>query len=386
MIIERLKQKEYKIPKNASKRAEYRHLEVIHMGYAKYLEAISLSGNFCMVGQFQELINSFNKEAEYSKTTLSVYASKIIKRLKKLGFIDTDYLNKYKYLYLKRQSFALVEGDTNTTRRLDKKNELKTDRFLNSLIKLQYLIDYNDSFNYSNMNNQLLHITKEMYKMIMESGNKYGYDLNMIKRIIELQTYEKIAPIISKTIEAKTRLGIIRTLWLELGKEYWKLGRQSQTIAEKPLYLKYFLQEDGSIVIHYIPQIVIFDTFKDLNYYRSQSNKFFYMFFDLSDNDTQNMQELLKKSSDKPYDHINKLGYSILLLGTSELQLNQKAELLNEHYYNNNKYSPLAFPCKTKLVDIDKYFTYSSSNKSINEEFVTVQNNIDYLLKEKMGC
>lgn len=381
MIIDTLSNKEYKMPSNVSIRNEYKYLKAITEGYAKYLEAISLCGGVCMLEQFAELINAFNKDADYSKKTLSIYASRIARDLEELGFVGLDFLNRYKYIYLRNPAFAIIEGDVENSKRFDKRRELRTNRFISSLMKLQYLIEFDDYFYYENMNSQLVEITKKAYKLILDNGNTYGYDVDTIEHIIELSSYEKVMPVLNGTIEPRTKLGVVRMLWGELGKEYWKLGRQSQTISRSPLYMELFLQDDGSVTIHYVPRIVVFDTYQGTRYYQAQSNKFFYMFFDLSQNNTQDMKKSYLESGTLLFNHFNRIGYSVILVGSDEVQLRNKSMIMNEHYYKDNDRSPLVMPCEYIVLDVNKYFKYP--NIGTNHEFSKAEKSVEEILKKK---
>ena len=160
LVIDNLNTKLYNIPINVSKATKHKYMEVINKDYSKYLEAIALSGGFCMYKQFGMLISTFNKHKDLSDGTMSVYTSSMVKNLETLGFIGTSFLNRNKYVYLKHPTFALIDGDYNTSRRLILKNELKINKFTTNIIKMEYLINYDECFPKDILDKQLLWITK----------------------------------------------------------------------------------------------------------------------------------------------------------------------------------------------------------------------------------
>ncbi|MCQ4924826.1 hypothetical protein NE686_17120 [Tissierella carlieri] len=384
MIIEYLSKKEYSIPKNIPITTKSKYAEVIEKRYAKYLDVIAMCGAFCMIDQFSRLIEAFNKDKEYTRNSVNRYSTVITKRLEELGFIGSGYLSKYKYIYLRQPAFALYEGDYLNHRRLNIKNDLKTDKFLNSIIKVEYLIDYDDYFHYKTLNKQLLDITSEVLKLITSSGNNYRFDTTTIKRIIELGEYDKIKKIINNTRENNTRLGIVRFIWGELGREYKKLGMQGQTISNEPFYLKLNLLEDGSITLHYVPIIIIFDTARDLEYYSSQSNKFFHSMFNLKGNTTHTIKETFINTKELGYSHFNRVGYTVRVIGSDKEFLEKKIGILNKPYHGNNEYSPLVDPCSYIPVDVNKYLKYSSKNYNKDDIFRSINGRIQELSVNKI--
>lgn len=334
-----------------------------------------------MLNQFAQLIDKMNKDKKYSENTLNVYTTNITNRLEELGFIGKGLLNNFKYIYTKRPAFAFQEGNYINNRKINKKTDFRTDKFLNTLIRLDYLIHYDSYYPYSNISHQLLEITKEAYSLIKNNNNKNGYDLKTIEKIIELETYEKISLYLSKYPEYKNKLGIIRTLWAEIGKEFWKLSRQGHSISDKPLYLKIFILDDGEIVLHYVPEIVIFDTARNLEYYKKQSNNFFHLFLDITNNKTQHLQKNFIDTKELGYDHFNRIGYTCLLIGTNETQLKIKAGILNKHYNQENDYHPLVSPCRYICLDTDKYLKQGSTTSIKNKSFIETEKKIEETLK-----
>lgn len=66
-ILDTLINKKYEVPLNIPLKYEHKYIEVISNGWAKYIEAITVCGNCCMLRQFTELINVMNKDKQYTK-------------------------------------------------------------------------------------------------------------------------------------------------------------------------------------------------------------------------------------------------------------------------------------------------------------------------------
>jgi len=383
-IFYSLKDKSYNIPVNAPLSSEHRYLDVINKGYSKYLDSIYQCGNLCMLSQFVDIVKNFEADRGFSENYYYKFSINIIKDLEKLGFISTHYLNRHKYIYLKQPTFALISGNYKVSRRANKRNDLKTEKFFSTIIRMEYLLKYGETFSHEYLDSQLLQITKAALNLIIDSGNTYKHDITTIKRIIELGTYKRIGTIVNNTRENNTRLGIIRFIWKELGKEFWKIGLQGQFISKKPYHFKLNLLPDGRITLHYAPMIMIIDSFYDTDFYKGQSNKFFHMFFNMNGNVTQSIKQEYLLNKDFSYPHFNRVGYTIKVIGSNERQLKEKINILNMPFDGDNQHSPLIAPCDYVCIDIEDYFKYSSNVSSDNKDFETANDNIDKLIKKQL--
>lgn len=384
VVINTLCKKEYKMPINIPLNSKHRYVEALIKGYPKYIEAIGLCGNFCMFSQFEQLFKLFNLSNNYTESTINKYTPLLINDLERLGLIGTEYLNKYKYIYLRQPSFALITGDYKNNKRINKSAEMKTGKFLTSLFKIEYLINYDDVFLYKAFNDHLISISKHILELIIKTGNKYKFDTTTIRRIIEVGTYEGVKDIIFNTREKNTRLGIFRFIWGDIGKMFFKFGMQGHNIDNKPLHFKANIQDDGNFTIHYAPTIIIFDKLSGLDYYKTQSNKFFHDFFELQSNKTHKISEVYRNTGTFGYEHFNRIGYTIKIIGSNEDNLQSNINVLNIPYYENNEYTPLVAPCSSIVVDTDKYFKYA--NKEFldkNSGFSDVSTNIDNIINIK---
>lgn len=374
-IVKKLNEKKYNIPKNIAKSTLKRYETVIKKGYGKYLELISKCGPLCMQSQFTELIKIFNEERPVKDSTLKIYTSNILKELEELGFIEREYLNNNKYIYLKYPTYALVVGDYKNSYRVDRKEDLKTDKFINSILKIEYFIKFRKILPYSNMHDQLLKITHDVYKLIIETGNKYNYDIEIMEKILSLKKYKDIVDYLNTINFIKTDIGIIRHIWQYLGKEYWKIGRYNSTISSNPFYFKINLLDDGRYTLHYIPEIIIFDTNKSLKYYSMKNNSLFHMFFHMPENDTRNMKRNYINEGVLGNEYNNIMGYVLTLIGTEEEKLIKKVEVINEIYESNNSYSPMIKKARYINLDIEKYI--NKGRKKPNRIFQKYERRIE---------
>lgn len=380
-MIEEINDKKYKVPDNITERTRCKYVEVIDKGWARYLDVLVQCGQFCMQQQFTKLLEILNTDRNIKDTTLNSYSSRIIKRLEELKFIGSDYINNYKFIYLRQPSFSLVEGDYINNYRINFKKDFKSDKFLNSILRVEYFLEYKNFTPYSNMHEQLYEITKDVYDLIVETGNGYEYDLKAIEKILDLKKYSDITKYLNTTNEYKNKLGIIRPLWNHLGKEYWKMGRHRQTISSKPFYLKYHVLNTGEITIHYIPKIIIIDSNRELDYFKDKSNSFFYMFFDMPNNNTLNMQRNFIEKGILGSEHDNILGYTVEIIGSDEKNLRKKIEVLNEQF-GENEYSPMVTKSSFVSLNIDKYI--NKSRKGEVKMFNKYEKKIEEYIKKEM--
>lgn len=231
----------------------------------------------------------------------------------------------------------------------------------------------------------MLGITIKALNIIKINKNSYNYDLETIEKIVELKSYEKITLYLNNKPEYKHKLGILRTIWTEVGKEFWKLSRQGYSISDTPVYLNLFISDNGEITLHYVPEIIIFDTSRDLEYYRNLSNNLFHLFVNIDKNSTLNLQKSYIETEELGYNHFNRIGYSCLVIGTNEEQLKAKIEILNNQYDGNNEYHPLVKPCSYIKLDTNNYFKQASIRAKKIKHYKKVEAKIDEILNEKMS-
>lgn len=388
-VFKKLNKKKYNIPNNVSQGYSYkRYKKVIEKDWGKYLEALVRCGPFSMNQQFIELTKNLDQERDITDKYRIVWANSVIDELEKLRFISTDYLNNYKYIYLKHPAYALALGEYNHGYKISFKEDFNNKTFIDSILRVEYLLKHNDIVGYSNMHNQIYEITKMIYNLIVKHGNLYNYDIAAIERILSIGKdanvglCQKVIKYINTLNEFQSKLGVIRVLWEHLGKEYWKIGRQRNTVSKEPYYLQLNFLENGEITIHYIAEIIIYDTNNSLDYYQSRNNIFFYMFFNMPSNNTENIAKNYKSNQVLGNKHDNIFGYKVKIIGFDESGLKKKANVINEPY-GKNKYSPMVEKCDYVFLDIGKYL--KKEKKKESSLFTEYERKIEEIIKKELN-
>lgn len=388
-ILNELSNKKYNVPSDITQKRTLKYYEiVIEKGWAKYLDALTRCGPFAMRPQFVELIDILEPNKYVSNATLNSQATLILQELEKLNFISTGFLNNYKYIYLKNSAYTLVLGTKKHPYRYSFKKEFNNEKFIDSLLKVEYLLRYDDILDYSNLQNQLYTITDNVYNLIIDSQNKYNYDISAIENILSIyknsntMVYKNIIDYLNTTNEYNSKLGIIRTLWEYLGKEYWKISRLRNTVTKEPFYLQLNLLPSGEVTIHYIAEIIIIDTNNSLDYYQSRNNTFFYMFFDMPNNNTRNIIKNFSKERKLGNIYDNIFGYKVKIIGYDKDALIEKTNTINKAY-GVSEYSPMVVKCDyIDLMNVGRYLEKSRAyNPPIFIEYVT---KIEDLIKKQM--
>lgn len=377
MNLREIKNKRYHVPTNVSKSTIKNYKYVIDSDYTKYLYAITLCGGGCMLRQFIELIEKMDEEPKITFAGYTKRARGIIDELEGIGFIETGYLNRNKYILLKHPSVALAIGDYNTYKRVSARSLFKTDKFTQSITKMQGLLDYNFIYKYSEMWDQLISITRQVYKVIIDNGNIRGYDLSLIEEIIEMGNYKEIATALRQMPEHKHRLGVVRFIWTEIGCLFRKLGQKSCLVSPNPLYLKIFSDKDGIISLHYVPVIVIYDSMKSLDFYNVQKTFLSNEFYEIKGNNSLGMKEEYSKTGSLGFEHFNRIGYTIMIIGANRNAIDKKKEIIDEPFNDGGIHTPMVKPSDSYVVDIDKYINHSNITSGSNVIFDKTVTNVE---------
>lgn len=386
MSFEHFLDREYKMPLNIPEKHKYNYIEILDKGYGKYLDIISSCGNVIMLNQFVEIVSRYHPVKYSNYRSYSRVSEPIVIRLMELGFIDVGIMGKFKYIYLKQPSLALVYGDYKTHYRAGVKNTINANNLMYSINKVQALLDYNVLYDYYIMHNQLMEITIEIYDLIVKSGNKYGYDTDKIKHIIELGTYERIKDYLNDDSVYDTKIGVIKTLWEDLAKGYCALGRKRQTINSIPFYKKVHIQDDGLVTLHYVPEVIIYDVMKNQQYYEVQSNLLFKIFFKLRYNATDELKNEYLLNNSLGATHLNRIGYVVKIIGNNEDNLKNAINIMDAPYYDDKyTHTPIVKNSTPLLVNTIDYFMYSNTSNVNNEVFHNTDNYIDKLIDEQKG-
>ncbi|MBO8160626.1 MAG: hypothetical protein H0Z24_03235 [Thermosipho sp. (in: Bacteria)] len=359
MNLEYFKNKTYEIPADIPQKHKAKYLEVIDAGYAKYIDILYRFG-YMFNQQFVYILQAIN-DNKWKFSSAKVIGGRIVNRLEELGFIGTDYINRNKLLYIRRPGMALATGSYKNPRGINLSKDLKNNKVMVSLLKVEYFIRHKKILNHYTAIQQLKDITREIIKTAMATGNRWGYAVETAQELLEINQFVDAWNLLDSRPEYQYRLGIIRTLWNEVGNEFRKLILHRQTISDKPEYLRLFVSEDdGQIFLHYIPNIIIFDS-HDLRYYRDKMNKLFHGFYKISGNELRNIQSQYLKSNKTGmgYRWQHHIGYKITLVGADEEVLREKARVVNEEI-GSSASSPLMDYCAVEVFPVGKYLNRPS--------------------------
>lgn len=360
MRVEDFISKTYDIPRNIPSGTSHKYLELVNKGYAKYLEIINLCGNFAMYKQFYKLVKIYEGQNRTERSNENV-ANKIINHLIELGFLGSSHINKNKFVYLRKSGIAVATGDYNNNQRVSLVKDLKNDKFIISVLRLEYFLSHQVVLHYTNMINQLRFITNEILKNIVKSGNKFGYSVEVINQILTMSDFLEIKEYLDSKPEHIYKLDIIRELWEILGNEFRKMVLQRQTVAENPLYLKLFIKHDGKIGLHYIPNIIVFDVSNDLKYYRDKSIKLFHLFYGIKGNALRNVQKTFMGTSGQRMGLENecRIGYKLTLIGVDDRVLLEKKKVIDEDV-DSSVNSPLMGYTDIVSLPVGEYLYHAS--------------------------
>ncbi|NBI07624.1 hypothetical protein [Senegalia massiliensis] len=382
MNIEYYSNKEYDIPKNVSEKTEHRYLEIINLGYAKFLDILGNCDGFAMYKQFEKLVYLFDGENRTKESNRKITLG-IIKKLEILKFIGTQKVNQNKFLYLKRPAFALLSGDYNKFKRINLNKDLKNDKFRISILKLEYFLENNVLISNKTMFYHIRMIIKDILNKIDKSNNKYGYDIQLIKKLLSTKNYKDFFSLCEEYPEYSHRLGVIRSLY-DISKIYRKMILQRETIAFNPKYYKSYVKEDGEVTIHYIPNIFIFDVGKDKRFFEDKSNKLFQSFYTIRNNVLRGIYKAYASSNNTSMGYIgeNHIGYTVTLIGEDEGILTKKRDI-----FDKNRATSINTPIMsmTNIIYLNTgNYLYSASRK-LNTFRKSHDERIDTIISKKIN-
>jgi hypothetical protein len=375
--LSEIKTREYSIPLNVSKSAIKRYEDAISNDYAKYIYTISICGGGCMLSQFIDLLIQMDLDTNISREGYVKRARIILRHLEELGFVETGYLNRNKYIILKHPAVALAEGDYRTHKRVSARELFKSDKFTYSITKMQALLDYGFVYQYTDLWDQLVGITEIIKEAIVSSGNKKGYDISFIDQIIESADHKRASDMLDENPEHIKRIGPVRLLWSEVASLFKKLPQKGCIVSSEPFYLNVFTQDDGLVTLHYVPNIVIYDTMKDLDFYETQNTFLSNGFYGIKGNNTLGMKEEFIKSNTLGFEHFNRLGYTVALVGTNKEALEKKKNIIDIPFDNGGIHTPMVNKSKCYVVDIERYINHSNVSIGKNDFYEETVENIE---------
>lgn len=358
-------------PKNIPENTKYKYQLTFDKEYQKYILFIGSFGGYIMLNQLIKLFKLYNPNLSDSYCRKQVGI--MLKDLNYLGFVKEDYINKYKYVCLRTPALAICSGDYTKTKRINKINAFKNSTFTNSLIRIEYYLKTEKVINSSSMTYQLLSITKDIYLAALK--NKFlKYDISLLENILK----EKDIKTIQKLIINLPPSNILSILWNDIGSIFLKLKLQNQTVEKIPLHYKLY-RSHNELKLHYVPIIIILDTY-DLKYYTDKLQNLFYQFFNITANDTTNMQSNYKKNSTLGHSEINHIGCAFHIIGSHKDVLTKKVQ----HIHNSiggNLHTPFIDNISSCEVDISEYFTSTSNN---NKSYTSISKYVATKLTEKL--
>ncbi|MVX63635.1 hypothetical protein GKZ28_07995 [Clostridium chromiireducens] len=352
------------LPLNIPEGLKYKYVYILEKKYDNLLQLIYDVGLYCTFRQFYALYQKLNPTL--TENYIKKKCTNIIKKLEDLGFIEINNINRNKYFYLKKPALALFTGDYQKTPRFNHRQNIKNDKFLISLMKLEYYITNDYIINNSNLINHLYSLTKKIHTATLKYSN-LSYNIKDLEYIIQETDYEKI----KETLEGYSPDNILKIIWIDIYNIYKRLLLKNQTISTNPTYFKLFIV-GNSLRLHYAPNILIFD-FHDAKYYEKKLNNLFHEFFSITSNITKDIQSNYKEKSilgNKQYNHI---GYTLSLIGYNKEGLSKKILHLNK-FISSNPHTPIINDVDYIYIDIAKYIDHSSQ---YNSALVNADNYVD---------
>lgn len=358
------------IPINTPEKYIYKYNYIYSKEYDLILKEIYSVGLYCTYRQFYSLYKKLNPEL--SDNYIKKKCTKIIKELASLGFIEINNINRNKYFYLKKAAQAIFTGNYNNVPRFNHMQNMKNNKFLVSLMKVEYYITNNSIINNSNLNYHLKSLTSKIHAATLKYKN-LNYNINDLEYILNETEYSKI----KERLNSYKSDNILRIIWYDIYNIYRKLLLQNQTVTLHPKFFNLYIVKN-TLRLHYVPEILIFD-FHDIKYYENQINNLFHDFFNITANTTNNMQNIYKESNTLGSKQNNRIGYTLTLVGYNKAALMKKTLHIN-NFINENKniHSPLIDSVKYIYIDIAKYIDHSSQ---YNSTLANADNYVDTQMK-----
>lgn len=355
------------IPVTQRRKYEY----VVEKGFDKYLKVIFNLGSYITFQQFYKLFEIFNTDLSNSYCKLK--ANSTIKELEELKFISVDTIGKHKYFYLKAPSLAICVGDYSKIPKTNHKNvNLKNNKFLTCLMKVEYYLQYQDIITSDTLYKHLKALTKN----ILDLTIKYNLDYNtsFLNAIYSSSDYKKIKDTASQLPEDD----LIHIIWVDLYNLYYKLLCQGQTLSLRPIYFKLNIL-GKKLKLHYIPEIIIFDLHKT-NYYELKMDRLLSDLINIKSNTINDLRKNFKPNQEIGDPRVNIIGYGLNIIGTDEVLLNQKSKVISD-YGKNNTNSP--FVCvKTCYINLSNYFSYTYRKLDVVEK---IDEQVESIVNKKLN-
>lgn len=361
----------YDIPLNIPNKSVYKYVFIYENEYDKLLRPVFDSGYYCMFAQFHKIY-----KLNYPNLSNSYAVKKcrhIINKLHELGFIEIESINKHKFFYLKKSGRSIFTKNYLNTPKMNYKSDMKNNKFLISIMRVEYYINNNHAINNNNLKNQLYSITENIYNTVLKY-NLINYNTSDIEYILHSDNYDNIKQIVMNYDYDN----ILRIIWIDLYNIFRNLQLKNHTIDTFPEYFKIFIVGD-KIKLHYAPNIYIYDL-HDIKFYQHKLNSLFHNFFDITANNTKDIQLNYTSSNVLGNNQKNHIGYALTLIGYDKISLMNKIAILNKDI-NANPHNPLIKNIDYLYIDISQYLNHASHNNNalINADSY-VENNIHKFL------
>lgn len=359
------------IPLNVPPTQRRNYDYVIEKGFDKYIKIIFSLGSYITFQQFYQLFRKYNENLSESYCKLK--ANSIIKELEKLKFINVESIGKHKYFYLKAPSLAICVGDYSKIPKTNHKNiSIKNNKFMTSLMKVEYYIEYNEIISSEWLFKHLKAITRNI--IVLTEKHNLEYNLSFLKAIYSSNDYTKIKDTVSKLPEDD----LIHIIWVDLYNLYYKLLLQGQTLSQSPLYFKLNVVEK-KLKLHYIPEIIIFDYHKS-DYYERKMDRLLADLINIKSNTVDGLRKNYLPNQEIGDSRVNIIGYGLKLIGSNEQLLKEKEKIIST-YGRDNSNSPFV-SVKTSYINLSNYFSYTYRKLDVVEK---IDNQIESIVTNKLN-
>lgn len=358
----------YKVPNDVPLKAQHKYLEVIEKGYAKYIAFIYESGGYVMLDQMTKYVSSLEgKNRKKESNRKETY--KMIKRLKELKFVKDDYINKNKYLYLRKPGLALMTGFYNTNKRSKSISDITNEKFRTSIANAEYFLETKVFINNNTMLNHLKEISLDVrYKFI--TNDREDINLELVDKLINVGSIKEGIKFIKKNSSRKEELGCLYSLWNCVGRGFETLRRSNIAVLKEKLHYKILYNEiRKKYFIHFFPYILMYDTSKTRQHIRKKLLKCSYCFRHEYGNFNYDITKTYYLGSDGEFNYddpyLNRFGVALKVLGSDKVATEKKIE--NRKPQNINRSNRVG---KIEILEYntDKYFEQGKKTNRVKED------------------
>jgi len=377
MYKQELIKKEYKLPVNLPSSLKHKYVEIIEKEYAKYIDIIYNCGGYIMLDQMTKLIRKYEGNHRKEESNRKA-AYKVLKKLKDLSFVKDGYINRNKYIYLRKAGLALATGDYNTSERLVSIKSISNIKFKISVIKAEYFINKNEII----VNDTLLEEIKKVCFSVIENNsrinlkNKYPgiYSDSLINDIAKSKNISEMLDKLKRYSNQKEKLWCLHQILEGLCKIFNTFSSQKiGLLKENEFFSIGFSVTSKSYLTQYIPNIVLFDVERSYQYLNKKINMLNYDFYKIDKNSSHNLRkkyennnslndEDKKKLPNDLFCDFNRCGYRLNIITNNKKTTLEKVEKFK---YEESKNTVRVGKINIIEVDTDKYFLHASRGNKV---------------------